>query len=61
MFKGILFISTRGTCPLLALLVKPRSQSLRPLRAMLTNSHLFHAIIKQILIRFVSVRDQEKR
>ena len=46
--------------PLLALLVNPRSQGLRPLQAMLAKSHLFLANIEQILIRFVYMRNQEK-
>ena len=52
---------TRGPCPLLALLVNHRSQGLRPLQPMLAKSHLFLANIKQILIRFVYMRDQEKK
>ena len=47
-------------CPLLALLVSPRLQGLRPLQPMLAKSHLFFANIEQILIRFVYMRDQEK-
>ena len=56
----ILFI-IRGLSPLLALLVKPRSQRLRALQAMLAKFHLFLANIKQILIRFAYMRDQEKK
>ena len=57
---GDFFFPTRGSYPLLALLVNPRLQGLRPLQPMLAKSHLFLANIEQILIRFVYVKDQEK-
>ena len=50
-----------GLAPLLALLVNPRLQGLRPLQPMLGKSHLFLANMEQILIRFVYMRDQEKK
>ena len=49
------FIKNRGFCPLLTLLVSPCSQGLCPLRALIKNSHLFPANIKDILIRFVFI------
>ena len=52
---------TRGACPLLALLVNPLLKGLRPLQPMLAKSHLILANIEQILIRFVYMRDQEKK
>ena len=55
------FITTRGPCPLLALLVNPRWQGLRPLQPILAKPHLFLANIEQILIGFVNMRDQEKK
>ena len=54
-------IKTRGLNPLLALLVKPRSKGQCPLRTMLVNSHSFSVNINHILIRFVFMRDQEKK
>ena len=59
--EGILFYNTRGHCPLLALLVNSRLQGLRHLQPMLAKSYLFLTNIEQILIRFVYMRDQEKR
>ena len=41
------FLNTRP-CPLLALLVNPRLQGLRPLQPVLAKSHLFLANIEQI-------------
>ena len=49
------------TCPLLALLVNSHSQGLRLLQPILAKSHLNLANIKQILIHFVYMRDQEKQ
>ena len=59
--KKINIYITRGPCRLLALLVNPRSQGLRLLQPMLAKSHLILADIKQILIRFVYMSDQEKK
>ena len=56
-----IFSFTRGPCPLLALLINPFLQGLRPLQPMLPKSHLFLAKIEQILIRFVYMRDQERK
>ena len=58
--KKDIFYETRGPCPLLALLVNPRSQGLRPLQPVFAKSHLFLANIKQILMHFIYMRDQEK-
>ena len=52
---------TRGPCPVLALLVNPSLQGLRPLQPIIAKSHLFLANVKQIIIRFVYMRDQEKK
>ena len=60
-YTATFFLITRGPCPLLALLVNPRLQGLRPLQPMLAKSHLFLANIEQILIGFVYMRDQEKK
>ena len=60
-FYILIFTITRGPCPLLALLVKPRSQGLSPLQPVLAKSHLFLANIKQILMRFVYMSDQGKK
>ena len=54
-------LNTRGPYPLLTLLVNPRSQGLRPLQPMLAKPQLFHANTKEILIRFVYMRDQVKK
>ena len=56
-----IFLTARGPCPLLSLLVNPRSQGLRPLQPMLAKSNLLLANIKQILIHFLYTRDQEKK
>ena len=58
--QNFFFTKTRGLC-IFALLVNRRSQGLRPLRAMLAKSHLFLANIKQILMRYVYMRNQEKK
>ena len=52
------FLNTRGPCPLRVLLVNPHLQALQP---MFAKSHLILANIKQILIHFVYMRDQEKQ
>ena len=59
--NSFFFTGTRGPCPLLALLVNPRLQGLRPLQSMLAKPHLFLANVEQILIGFVYMRDEEKK
>ena len=55
-----IFLTARGPCPLLSLLVNRTRTGCTPCKPMLAKSHLILANIKQILIHFVYMRDQEK-
>ena len=50
-----------GLCLLFPLLTKLHSKGPRPCRTMLANSHSFSVNVNHILIRFVFMKDQEKK